>query len=271
MKDRKIAALLAFIGGAIGLHKFYLGKVGQGVFYCILCLVTFATLPALLGLIDAAVLMGQDDQTFQEKYAQSQSNTATAREYRRKQQRNIARGHRPEWQQRYDSREVVVDKRNAAFETLKQGGIKKFRNFEFKNAIQDFTAALEYDARDVSLHFNLACCYSLQEEVDKAYIHLAQAVAYGFNDFNRILTHDALAYLRIQPTFPKFQENGYASLPKREKVEKAEEKSAVEEELSLPHVPNNDLLDEIRQLNSLKDLGLLSEEEFERQKSKLEA
>ena len=47
--------------------------------------------------------------------------------------------------------------------------------------------------------YNLACAYSLNEQPEKSFFHLDQAVANGFNDFQMIKEKDDLAYLRIQP------------------------------------------------------------------------
>ncbi|MBD5026854.1 NINE protein, partial [Xanthomonas citri pv. citri] len=32
-KNKIVAALLAFFFGGLGIHKFYLGRVGQGILY----------------------------------------------------------------------------------------------------------------------------------------------------------------------------------------------------------------------------------------------
>ena len=64
--DRKlIAALLALLFGAFGIHKFYLGQKTQGILY----LVFFWTLiPAVLGIIDAARYLLLDDEEFAARY-----------------------------------------------------------------------------------------------------------------------------------------------------------------------------------------------------------
>ena len=68
---------------------------------------------------------------------------------------------------------------------------------------------MEINPKDISLHFNLACAYSLTEQVDKAYMHIDRAVSLGFNDFEKLKTHDDLAFVRIQDRFEAFQKNGY--------------------------------------------------------------
>ena len=78
----------------------------------------------------------------------------------------------------------------------------------------------------------------------------------GFNDFNRIDTHDALAYVRIQPQWEEFKSNGYTL---RKKLE------APRENL----LDNDLLLQQLQKLNELKEKGLITEKEFIEQKTKL--
>ena len=64
-RNKLIAALLALFLGWLGIHKFYLGKVIQGIFYLLL----FWTLsPALIALIEAILLWRMPEETFNQKY-----------------------------------------------------------------------------------------------------------------------------------------------------------------------------------------------------------
>jgi hypothetical protein len=116
---------------------------------------------------------------------------------------------------------------------------------------------LSIDPKDIAVHFNLACAYSLTEESENAFFHLGKAVEFGFVDFNKIQEHDALAYLRIQDHFETFKKNGYTI--------------NIEPTLEIKNdvTPGINLLDQIKQLGELKEKGLLTEEEFEIQKKKL--
>ncbi|MEC4095400.1 tellurite resistance TerB C-terminal domain-containing protein [Myroides odoratimimus] len=59
MKDKSVAALLAFFLGSLGIHKFYLNRPVQGVFYLLFC---WTYIPAILGVIEAIryILMSND-------------------------------------------------------------------------------------------------------------------------------------------------------------------------------------------------------------------
>jgi tetratricopeptide (TPR) repeat protein len=141
----------------------------------------------------------------------------------------------------------------------KVNGIKKYKEFDLEGAIEDFKKGLEISPNDISLHFNLACAYSLTEQVDKAYMHIDRAVALGFNDFDKLKSHDDLAYVRIQDRFEAFQKNGYRlELPPimPEKQESAPEEPKTEV------VQDDMLLAQLKRLAELRDRGLLSEQEF---------
>lgn len=65
MKDKNVAAILALFMGVIGVHKFYLGRIGAGVLYL---LFSFTFIPALLGLIDFFVLALMENDEFNRRF-----------------------------------------------------------------------------------------------------------------------------------------------------------------------------------------------------------
>ncbi len=64
VKNKVAAGLLAIFLGGIGVHKFYLGKIGMGVLYIIFC---WTYIPALIGLVEGIIYLTQSDEAFQLK------------------------------------------------------------------------------------------------------------------------------------------------------------------------------------------------------------
>jgi TM2 domain-containing membrane protein YozV len=64
-KSRISAALLALFLGGFGIHKFYLGKPGQGMLYLLFC---WTLIPALLAFLEFIVYLCTSDEKFAEVY-----------------------------------------------------------------------------------------------------------------------------------------------------------------------------------------------------------
>jgi len=64
-KSRVTAVLLAFFLGGIGAHKFYLGRVGQGILYLLFC---WTFIPAIIAFIEFIVYLCISDESFAAKY-----------------------------------------------------------------------------------------------------------------------------------------------------------------------------------------------------------
>ena len=59
------AILLAFFLGGFGVHKFYLGRVAQGILY----LIFFWTfIPAIIAFIEFIIYLTMSDEAFAHKY-----------------------------------------------------------------------------------------------------------------------------------------------------------------------------------------------------------
>ncbi len=276
MKEKNVAGILALFLGGLGVHRFYLGQTGLGIFYLIFC---WFPVIWIVGLIDAIAFFSMDQEVFDRKYnrqfERKRDTDFDRREYRRptrEEQREDRAGKRSE--RRYDTQPQRPPQRQyqrpqarpPRSNPYKASGIKKYKDYDYDGAIEDFIKALDVEPNDVATHFNLACAYSLNEEPEKAFFHLDRAVANGFNDFQRIKEHDALAFVRIQPEFEAFGQNGFrlqqqgaaAGTP----AAQVEEKEEVLEE-------QPDLLEQLRRLGELREKGLLTEEEFTSQKRKL--
>jgi len=58
-------------------------------------------------------------------------------------------------------------------------------------------------ANDAIVHYNLACSYSLLEDVDKAFTALKKAISLGYNDFKYMNTDPDLSILREDDRYQK--------------------------------------------------------------------
>jgi len=65
MKNKTTAIILALLLGGAGIHKFYLGKYLLGILYIVFI---WTYIPALLGLIDAIILICMPKEKFDAKY-----------------------------------------------------------------------------------------------------------------------------------------------------------------------------------------------------------
>ena len=66
-RSKLAAGLFGIFLGGIGVHKFYLGRIGWGVVY----LIFFWTfIPAIVGLIEGIIYLASSDDEFNAKYNQ---------------------------------------------------------------------------------------------------------------------------------------------------------------------------------------------------------
>ena len=279
MKNKTTAALFALFLGWFGVHRFYLRQPGLGILYIVLLTMGISF---VLGIIDAIVLLAMDPAEFDRRYNEDDDN----REYDRYRPGRDRRDFRRRRSERRTERRSSVRRREAVAPSarerrssqrrhvrrpatehvperkrrnpFKQSGIKKYKDFDLQAAIEDFVKGLEIDEKDISLHFNIACAYSLTEDAEKAMSHLSKAVEYGFKDFKKIKTHDDLAFVRIQPGFEQFEANGFRHL-------KIQQLEAPKENL----LDDDILLSQLNRLSELKNKGLITEKEFLAEKQKL--
>lgn len=64
-RNRLVAALLALILGGLGIHKFYLGRIAQGVIYLIFF---WTIIPMIIGFIEGIIYLTMTDGEFAAKY-----------------------------------------------------------------------------------------------------------------------------------------------------------------------------------------------------------
>lgn len=64
-RSKLAAALFALFLGGFGVHKFYLGRVGQGILYLVF---VWTFIPTLIGFIEGILYLVMDDAEFAAKY-----------------------------------------------------------------------------------------------------------------------------------------------------------------------------------------------------------
>lgn len=64
MKNKTVAALLAFFFGGLGIHKFYLGQVGWGIIYVLFC---WTFVPAIVGFFECIIYLLESDSQWQRR------------------------------------------------------------------------------------------------------------------------------------------------------------------------------------------------------------
>jgi tetratricopeptide (TPR) repeat protein len=94
-------------------------------------------------------------------------------------------------------------------EVFKEKGKLHLRNYDLQEALEAFKKAAKINCNDPEVYFHLACVYSLQENSKEGFAALKKSVENHLLNKEEILSHDMLAYLRIQPTFESFMNSGF--------------------------------------------------------------
>ncbi len=68
MKSKTTAGILALFLGGIGVHKFYLGRIGSGILYLLFC---WTGIPAFVAFIEGIIYLCESEDEFQAKYSVS--------------------------------------------------------------------------------------------------------------------------------------------------------------------------------------------------------
>jgi TM2 domain-containing membrane protein YozV len=72
-RNRIAAALFAVLLGGLGIHKFYLGRVWQGILYLVFC---WTFIPALVGFIEGIIYLTMSDHDFEQNMDDSTFSTS---------------------------------------------------------------------------------------------------------------------------------------------------------------------------------------------------
>lgn len=251
MKNKMTAAILAFFLGGIGVHRFYLGQGGLGIIYLIFC---WTFIPAFVAFIDCIIFLTMSEDSFNMKYNRSYVGTNQQPSVVVNTIQNIGHpqvANTPNEPARTQPDLSFSDKKDP----FEKAGDEKYQDYDFDGAINDYLKSLNVRSNNSDVHFKLGCLYSLLEQIDNSLFHLAKAVEKGFYDFEKIKTHDHLAYLRSQPAYTDFVNNGYKLV------------KAIEPDKGLGI--SDAVITQIEKLAKMKDQGIISDEEFQAQKTKL--
>lgn len=274
-KNKVTAAMLAFFLGSVGAHKLYLGKTGGFIWFVILLMMSMSIgfpITTILGVIHGAKLLNMTDQTFDKMYnkgyaAPSKGPLETRRSQQMERYEQVSDN-----RQRQPSFRKPTPTASAKANPYKNSGIKKYKDFDLADAIIDFNKGLEISPNDIALHFNIACAYSLTENKSKAYHHLSKAVSLGLQDVERILSHDDLAFVRIQPEFDGFRSAGFRVNPfetKSESIQSQPSTPSVAPVEMAQEMLDDTLLAQLNKLSELRKKGILSDDEFNFERKRL--
>jgi TM2 domain-containing membrane protein YozV len=272
MKSKVAAGVLGIVLGGFGVHRFYLGQVGLGILYL---LFFWTGIPWLIGWVDGIIMLTSDDEAFNFKYNKEyyyskqnqgpQSNQNTRRNSRPESRASYNKYQdREEERQRQRERQQRPKHQPVKNNPYKDEGTKLYRDYDFRGAIKSYQMALKVNSNDSIVHFNLACLYSLEEDKEHSYLHLSKAVQNGFAMYDKIREHDHLAFLRTDPSFETFVANGY-------KTHAAYDRPAMQalppKQVDEINLMSDEVMRKLEQIGKLKELGLLTDAEFNAQKA----
>lgn len=283
-----MACVFAFFLGGVGVHKFYLGKIGQGVLYAVFA---WSFIPVLLGLIDfiRLAMLSQDefDMLYNNEYVPF--TTPRAGQILPQNKNRTRRGDtvvfpnnrtqiRPAYnpaRQKYPPTSRPVPLNN---NKVYKDGIKLFDDYRYREALEQFKIVFQTNSNNPELLFWMACCNALLEQKEELFHNLESAIKNGFKDFERIRTTDALAYFRIQKEYDAIEASGFVDWSAPEQQEDTMEtdtarnvESTDNEEVDAQPLSTDELLTELKRLGEMRQNGMITEEEFFQKKQKLYA
>ncbi|MCO6463072.1 MAG: NINE protein [Saprospiraceae bacterium] len=274
-RNKYIAAIIAFFAGSVGLHQLYLGKLGAFIWFMILFVASLSInfpITTIIAFFQGLKFLMMSEKVFDYKYNSIHPTPVrTGPVYERRKEQMKKNEQFPQIHYKYqDTKDRISPQARIKANEFKNSGIKKYKDFDLEDAIDDFKKGLEILPNDVALHFNIACAYSLTEKKELAYDHLNKAVAYGLKDVERILTHDDLAYVRIQPEFDAFRASGFKVNPftHLQQTQETDTSKVSEPQQEIP-IADESLLAQLKKLSDLRNKGILSEEEFIHERKKI--
>lgn len=64
-KSKIAAGILGILLGGIGVHKFYLGKIGMGILYIVFC---WTGIPSIIGLVEGIIYLTTSDEKWAQRF-----------------------------------------------------------------------------------------------------------------------------------------------------------------------------------------------------------
>ena len=255
-KKKFWAGMFAIFFGVFGVHRFYLGQRKLGMLYLGLVLAGMiineglaALIPivAIISLIDAIIFFSMPRHDFDVKYngMRQETNEVAAppiKKYKRKKE--------PRTKPQKSPKDIQFDK-------YWQKALDEYQEYDYGGAIAALQQAVKLKPNDQEAHFLLSRCYSINEQTEEALAHLDLAFAAGLTDKGRIQMQSDLAFLRMQPQYEAFVNNGYRLI---KQLPEPEEDIL---ELKDPDSNSTDLLEQLRKLQELREEGQLTEQEYE--------
>ena len=263
---RRMAIVFALGLGCFGVHRFTLGQWQMGLLHIFLMVVSLSvfegsflgstpwvTLSAFLAYGTAAWWWRMSDEEFADRYLEptEEVDENVTGEYL-----NGRTAAHPKVKSRRERRKMLA-RANTQFEA-----------YELQEAADLYEAALDLDLSDGNARVLAARCYSLLEQESHAYRHLRKAVQLEADNLTLVSTDPSFAWLRTRPDFVARQRRGFTPPDENRNGAKTANGHAEPYLQELPS-PGVNILDQLDRLGELRERGVLTEEEFVRQKRKL--
>ncbi len=261
-----MAIVFAVALGWCGVHRFTLGQWQYGLFHIFLFVVSMATfdrflgwdmtpwltLSAFLGYYNAVQWFRMSDEEFGEQFLEP-----------------VDAGDKPVEGKYLRGQEVVHPRvlSGRARRGLLASAKTAYDAFDYQLAAEQYEQALDMDLKDGESRVLAARCYSLLEDSDAAYRHLAKAVQLRATNLDLVSQDADFAWLRTQDDFEARRRVGFGVPAEFVAAPATPPPPRAEPPALPPRSPN--LLDDLERLASLRERGVLDEAEFARQKERL--
>ena len=267
-----MATLFALAFGWIGVHRFTLGQWHYGLAHIFLFIVSMAvaddllgwditpwmTLSAAIGYYDAYRWWRMSDEAFADKYLElneePDGKPVASKPVAGKYLNGTAAPH---------PRVLSAKARRAVLASAKTA----YEAYDYETAAEHYEQALDLDLHDGESRVLAARAYTLLEDRDGAYRHLAKAVQLRATNLDLVDADPDFAWLRTQPDFAARRRAGYL-VPERAPWSLNPQSAVTPEAPALPS-PGANVLDDLERLAALRERGVLDETEFAREKARL--